>query len=128
MQLRLRARHRLNSSRPRESKPKPSDATAIASAAAEHWDLVRSRLAPIIGEDGFRVLFARSLHRARIDHAWLARQPSKPDAPFSSLKASLQSQTPERAVEGSQALATHFNELLHGLIGKELAARLIGPV
>jgi hypothetical protein len=91
------------------------------------WVLVQSRLAPVIGENGFRVLFARSLHRARMEHAWLARDPAQADAPFSALEKSLESQTPARAADGSRALAANFNELLHALIGEELATRLIGP-
>jgi hypothetical protein len=88
---------------------------------------VRSRLAPIIGEDGFRVLFARSLHRARIEHPWLAREPVPGDVAFSTLKASLESQTPELAAHASRALVANFNDLLHALIGEELASRLLGP-
>jgi hypothetical protein len=104
------------------------DAPAIAGEAVRRWSLLQSRLAPIIGEDGFRVLFARSLHRARMEHAWLARTPSKRGkATFSSLQASLKSQTPASASSGSEALANHFNELLNSLIGEELATRLIGP-
>lgn len=92
------------------------------------WEQVQSRLAPVIGEDGFRVLFARSLHRARIDHPWLALEAAEDNAPFSMLKASLGSQTHARAEEGSRALMNHFNELLNSLIGKDLAARLLGAV
>ena len=116
------------SSRPNENNPKRRDAPAIAAAAVRRWDLVQSRLAPIIGEDGFRVLFARSLHRARIEHPWLGREPAKADVPFSTLKASLESQAPERAEEGNRALIVNFNELLNALIGKQLAARMVGPL
>ena len=118
----------MKSSRRKKSAPGTIDARPIAGAAVHNWDLVQSRLAPIIGQDGFRVLFARSLHRARLEHAWLARDPAQADAPFSALEKSLESQAPERAAEGNLALVTHFNELLHGLIGEELAARLIGPI
>ncbi len=87
---------------------------------------MQSRLAPIIGEGGFRVLFARSLHRARADHPWLAREAVKGNDPFSALTASLASQAPALAEEGSRALMEQFNDLLNSLIGKELAGRLMG--
>jgi len=86
---------------------------------------VRSRLAPIVGEDGFRILFARSLHRARAEHPWLAREVVSPDNSFLSLTESLAFQPPERAALGIRALAAHFDDLLHALIGEELAARLL---
>lgn len=104
------------------------DSHPIAADAVRSWKSVQSRLAPIIGEDGFRVLFARSLHRARIEHPWLAREPAQADRPFWSLQTSLESQTSELAMSGSRALATHFDELLNVLIGRELATRLIGPL
>ncbi len=104
-----------------------SDSPAVAAAAVRRWDRVQSRLAPIIGEDGFRVLFARSLHRARIEHPWLARDPVAGMDAFSTLKASLEAQAPERAASGSLALMANFNDLLHALIGEELASRLLGP-
>lgn len=116
----------MKSPRPR-SKSKRTDSSPIAGAAVRSWELVRSRLAPIIGEDGFRVLFARSLHRARKEHPWLARDAAKGDIAFAALKASLEAETPERAASGSHALATQFDELLNALIGEELATRLIGP-
>ena len=86
---------------------------------------MRSRLAPIIGEDGFRILFARSLHRARAEHPWLAREAVSPDNAFSSLTQSFASRPPEQAALGIRALVAHFDDLLHALIGKELAARLL---
>jgi hypothetical protein len=118
----------LKPANPKDIPAQLMDAPAIAGEAVRNWDQVQSRLAPIIGENGFRVLYARSLHRARLEHAWLARGPSKANAFFSSLKKSLESQTPEHAAQGCAALASHFDELLHALIGEELATRLIGPV
>ena len=100
----------------------------VIDAAMGNWDLVQSRLSPIIGQDGFRVLFARSLHRARLEHAWLARDPAQIEAPFAALKRSLESQPAQSAADGSRVLVAHFNELLNVLIGKELATRLTGPV
>jgi hypothetical protein len=92
------------------------------------WGLARARLAPIIGEDGFRVLFARSLHRTRGEHPWLARDAAKVEPIFASLKTSIESQTVAHARLGSRALRTNFTELLNALIGEELAAHLLGPL
>lgn len=112
---------------PRLSRANPdrTGAAAIAADTVRSWELVQAQLAPIIGDSGFRVLFARSLHRARIEHSWLSREPGEADVPFSMLKASLESQAPKQAEDGSRALMTQFNELLTALIGKQLAARLL---
>jgi len=118
----------LKSPRRKGNAPEGTDSPAVAAAAVRSWDLAHSRLAPIIGEDGFRVLFARSLHRARSEHPWLAREPVQEDIKFSALKASIETQSPERAADGSRALFAHFNDLLNALIGEALATRLLDPL
>ena len=102
------------------------NAPAIAADAVRSWGEVQAQLAPIIGEDGFRVLYARSLHRARAQHPWLARDPVKGELPLATLQASLEAAPPQHAAEASRALRKNFNELLNALIGEELAARLLG--
>jgi hypothetical protein len=111
---------------PTKVRKPPTGAPAIAAEAVSSWAQVQSRLAPIIGEDGFRVLYARSLHRARAKHPWLARDAAKGDVPLATLLASLEAESPQRAAEGSRALRDNFDELLNALIGQELAARLLG--
>jgi hypothetical protein len=106
--------------------PESRRAHAVADAAVGNWSAIQARLAPVIGQDGFRVLFARSLHRARIEHAWLATDAVEDGIAFSKLKASLESQAPERAEAGSRVLMAHFTDLLGTLIGKALADRLLG--
>jgi hypothetical protein len=106
--------------------PESRRAHAVADTAAGSWSAIQARLAPVIGQDGFRVLFARSLHRARIEHAWLATDAVEDGIAFSKLKASLESQPLERAEAGSRLLMAHFTDLLGTLIGKALAARLLG--
>ncbi len=107
--------------------PKRIDSNEIAAAAVRSWGSAQSRLAPVIGEGGFRVLFARSLHRTRIEHPWLARDLVPGADVFSALKASLEAQAPARAASASRALTANFDDLLHGLIGEELASRLLDP-
>ena len=112
---------------PRKSKSDSRDAAAEALSAIARWTSARARLAPIIGEDGFRILFARSLHLARAKYPWLSRDPLAGDAPFTGLQASLASRPSEQAKEGGRELMNRFTELLNALIGEELAGRLIGP-
>ena len=110
-----------------KDKPEGRDAAAVAQFAIARWTSIRARLAPIIGEDGYRILFARSLHLARAKYPWLSRDPLAGDAPFAGLQASLASRTSEQANAGGGELMNRFTELLSALIGEELAGRLIGP-
>ena len=110
------------------SSSETRDSVTISVAAVGTWTMIQDRLTPIIGEDGFRVLFARSLHRARVRYPWLSRDPGTGDSPFAVLQASLASRTPEQAAAGHLALVENFHQLLGALIGNELAERLIGPL
>lgn len=79
----------------------------------------------MIGEDGFRILFSRALHLTRSEFPWLARDQKVAGGPFAELKGSLEGQTQERAQEATRRLLVAFTELLNGLIGESLAARLM---
>ena len=111
----------------KRATPKLPDSGPIAAQAVLEWEALQSRLAPIIGESGFRVLFARSLHRARGEQPWLAREPAPGDERFSMLRASLEAQLPDIASLASRALMNEFKELLAALIGEDLVNRMLAP-
>lgn len=104
---------------------KPRAGTQIE-ATMRAWEEVERRLVPIIGEGGFRILFARSLQLTRRDFPWLARVPTPTQEPFADLEASLATEKPEQVAAGSRALLATFTDLLHALIGEALTDRLIG--
>jgi hypothetical protein len=99
-----------------------------ANEATQHaWEEARTQLVPVIGENGFRILFARSLHLTRRDFPWLSRVPTPTDQPLADLKASYEGETAEHAREANVALLLTFTSLLHALIGKALTSRLLDP-
>lgn len=100
----------------------------IAATAVRNWQEMSVRLSPIIGEEGFRLLYKRSLHLAASKIPWLARMPAAADASFSGLEAALEREAPAMAGEASQALLTTFTGLLHTLIGEGLTTRLLAPL
>jgi hypothetical protein len=102
-------------------QPKSIDATIRS------WKAAQSRLTPVIGENGFRSLFARSLHLTRREHPWLPGL-SATDNPFADLQASLEGETQERTQEASRALLATFTGLLRLLIGEALTSCLLDPV
>jgi hypothetical protein len=109
------------------SETSPRNARTVAEHSLRDWEELRSRLAPVIGDNGFRVLFSRSLHKARYDFPWLARETKHSEYPFAGLKDSLQDQPSAQAEEANRELLAAFAALLNEFIGKALASRLLAP-
>jgi hypothetical protein len=103
-------------------------AQEVAESAERAWQGLADRLTPIIGERGFRALYARSLHLTQQDFPWMPLAPSGvevPALPFSSLRESLQNQHPALAEDAHRMLLTTITTLLNSLIGETLTARLV---
>jgi hypothetical protein len=113
----------------RDGRP-TREATSVAENAVDAWRNLAKRLTPIIGEQGFHVLYARSLHLTRSAFPSLASLPVQSDATESylaSLKQSLEREQPTLAEDAHRALLLTFSGLLNSLIGEVLAARLLEP-
>ena len=103
-------------------------AQEVADSAARAWQGLADRLTPIIGERGFRALYARSLHLIQQDFPWMRVAQPGADASavvFSRLKDGLQNQHPALAEDAHHVLLTTFTALLNSLIGETLTARLV---
>jgi hypothetical protein len=103
------------------------DSDAANEATLRAWEEARTQLVPVIGENGFRILFARSLHLTRHDFPWLSRVRTPTEQPLADLKASYEGETAQHAREANVALLVTFTSLLHTLIGKALTRRLLDP-
>ena len=104
-----------------------ADAKAIADDCIRAWERVASQFAPLIGEGGVGVLYARSLHLTRSRFPWLAlpQEPRQTDSPYTDLKVSLERREPSEAREAIGALMITFAELLTALIGETLTTRIL---
>jgi hypothetical protein len=104
-----------------------SDAKAVAETAFKRWEEIAVRIAPIIGERGFRVLYARSVHLVQASFSWLAPPavPEQPHSFFATLTESLERQPPRVAADAQRALLLTFTQLLHAFIGGALTSRLL---
>lgn len=97
----------------------------VAELTLQLWESMAAELIPLIGEDGFAMLYTRSLYLTRITFPWLANgvqgehAPSQANGQFAWLKASLQNK-PDEAGDASQALLTTFTDILAALIGETL--------
>lgn len=99
----------------------------MADAAVKLWQPLASQLIAIIGESGFRSLFARSLFLTRMVYQWLpagnASQPA--DLQFIDLKASLGKRGAAEASQANGALLLTFTNTLASLIGEALTASIL---
>jgi hypothetical protein len=103
-------------------------AQEVAESAARTWQGLAARLTPIIGELGFRALYARSLHITQQDFPWMRCAQPGGDAfglLFSRLKDGLQDRHPALAEDAHHTLLNTFTTLLSSLIGETLTARLV---
>jgi hypothetical protein len=104
-----------------------ADAKAVAEAASKRWEEIAERIAPIIGERGFRALYARSIHLAQASFPWLAPPagPEQAHSFFATLTESLERQPPRVAADAQRALLLTFTQLLGAFIGGALTSRLL---
>lgn len=108
---------RLISQRPQE----------IAHLTLGLWDSIASELIPLVGEDGFAMLYGRSLYLTKKTFPWLPDGQTKlqNNSPFLLLKASLEKQDTADAATASQALLMTFTDLLATLIGEPLTIGIL---
>jgi hypothetical protein len=107
-----------------------AEAAAIAEEALRTWDHIARRLSPIVGDGGFRALYARGLHLTRVTYPWLAAVQGDEQAsePIIRLKLSLQRRDAADAKAASVALLATFTELLCTFVGEGLTTRLLSSV
>jgi hypothetical protein len=106
-----------------------ADAASVAEATVSVWQQVEGRLVSIIGQEGFRALYRRSLHLTSAAFPWLTTPQRTPlDSPLADLKLRLDGETPARAAEASRALLATFTRSLTDLIGEALTQHILKPV
>jgi hypothetical protein len=96
-----------------------------AEQIAEAFLRLLVHLSQLIGEDGVRALYERSLILTRAEYPWLPAAAGNPvQSGCGPLRAALESQ-PSAASEGGAALMANLLELLGKFIGPSLSMRLI---
>ena len=91
------------------------------------WERLAPELISIIGEGGFKPLYARSVRLTSVRYPWLAHAAASAgdDGRFAPLQAHLQAQDLVQASEGSMVLFNTFLDLLASLIGEALTTHLL---
>lgn len=109
--------------------PSPdADGKAAAKMAVQTWDRVISHISPVIGDEGVRALYARTLRLTKSALAFPRFGDVHNDAQtrgtFSELQGLLEQLDPTEIGDLSSALLINFTELLATLIGEDLTTRL----
>lgn len=91
------------------------------------WKRLSLSLVALIGQEGFKALFERSLHLAGGRFAWLNSAPAagSEDDRLQALESALQSRNPEEAVQAAVLLLSTFTGLLSTLIGQNLTTNIL---
>ncbi len=100
----------------------------VVERAVQLWTSLASELIPIIGEAGFAIIYARSLHLNQSAFPWLPAPPPVPkqaDSLFTSLATSLNERTPAETGEACQALLITFTDMLVVLIGESITTSIL---
>lgn len=108
-----------------------ASASQVADATTLLWRDIERALQSVIGRRGVASLFERTLHLASKDFPWLAA--SRPGdlgrgVQTADLAQSLAMQSPEVAIEASNAMFMMFRQLICTLIGMRLCNRLLQSV
>lgn len=97
-----------------------------AATAAQAWDELSEHFSRLIGPAGVRAIFDRSVVLTRAKYPCLAMLPMRsPEPPTPTLRACLETQTPDVALDASVALITTFLQLLGRLVGEGLVRRML---
>jgi hypothetical protein len=96
-------------------------------ATLHTWRQVRSQLSPVIGHQGFKVLYLRSVHLTCASFPWLAEAGEEVD-PLDKLAKQMERETPEQAVQAGRAMLATFTGLVSVLIGESLTAHLLSGI
>lgn len=93
----------------------------------QFWDVIAAELTPIVGKDGFAMLYTRCIYLGRESYPWLGLDPSLPPSafPFVALKNSFAQRDIAEAGAASLALFLTFTDLLAVLIGEPLTDGLL---
>ncbi len=98
-----------------------------ACTTIHRWPAMATQIISVVGQGGFQSLYSRSIFLTQRAYPWMVNLPAglPTDLSFPTLKACLEEQTPEHAIEANTLLMLTFTDLLASLIGEQLTVRLL---
>lgn len=100
---------------------------AMQDVTLQLWERLASELISIIGEGGFRSLYARSIHLVSATFPWMEHASSlqPADSRFDGLKTSFEGRSLTEISEASMTLLITFIDILAALIGEPLTISIL---
>jgi hypothetical protein len=100
---------------------------AVGDVTIRLWESMAAELIPLIGKDGFTILYVRSLHLTRASFPWVAtgHPAQSTDSNFTPLRLSFEGRSFAEAGEASKALLATFTDILAVLIGEPLTTGIL---
>lgn len=104
-----------------------ADALVVAAAAVDALGSLLSELTPLIGDQGVRALYRRSIQLSRAHFPWLASTDllGTTSAPVADLRARLDGRSCEESRAASAALLGTLTDVLALLLGEALTHRIL---
>lgn len=101
--------------------------TSDVVATIRLWQTLAAALVPVVGEDGFHSLFARSVHLSSTGYPWLALRQAGSGwrDRFAGLETTLTGMPPAEASQASILMLMHFIETLTLVIGEPLMINVL---
>lgn len=98
-----------------------------AAAAIQQWDHLAEKFNPLLGPDGVRLIYARSLELNKATFQWLPLPlpPNSSRTLFAPLQARFESRPAVEVVAAQAALFRTFTDLLAALIGERLTTQFL---
>lgn len=103
------------------------DNEIVAEGALRAWEQMAKQIIPLVGEDGFYSLYARSVYLLQSEFPWLGASliTKKVGSQFAELKKALARHAPEQARKANEMLLHTLTSILASLIGDELTLRIL---
>lgn len=104
-----------------------SDAEQFLATAMQLWEALAAELIPVIGSDGFSMLYSRSVHVVQPSFPWLMcdAAPQLSSSHFDSLKNCLAGRAPAEASAACKELLLTLTEILGALIGEPITVGVL---
>ncbi len=113
----------------RENEPGEMESSQFLDQIIKLWEGLAMELTCIVGDGGFRILFARSVSLAKINFPWLEdfRFPLQGESSFSYFKVCFAGRDIAEMRQANSLIVSAFIDTLSSLVGNTLTTNILRP-